>query len=138
MSELQPKTVELIKLADTMRDGEKRKFLERQAVQSYFAELARHLTEDEVLAWQKTNPVGTGWLCEFGKVMQEPRRTVDPVNYELALNWLRARYNELTAGELSESIFKRRLTSAALKKRRERLGLTSKRPQGPRPKSEGP
>jgi hypothetical protein len=138
LSELQPKTVELIKLADTMRDGEKRKFLERQAVQSYFAELAHHLTEDEVLAWQKTNPVGTGWLCEFGNVMQQPRRTVDPVNHELALNWLRARYNELTAGELSESIFKRRLTAAALKKRRERLGLTSKRPQGPRPKSEGP
>lgn len=140
MSELQPKTVEIVKIAKAEQDPEKRAFAERQAVQSYFAELAHYFSEEEILAWQKTNLVGTGWMCEFGEVMREPRRTIDPVNHELALNWLRARYNEQTARELSESIFKRIvrwLTPAALKKRRERLGLTTKRPQGPRPKSDG-
>jgi len=133
MSELQPKTVELLKQANATRDSEQRTNFEKQAVQSYFAELAHYLTEDQVLAWQKTNPVGTGWMCEFGNVLHEPRRTIDRVNHELALNWLRARYNELTAKQLSESIFKRVLRwlkPAAIKKRRERLGLTTKRKPG--------
>jgi hypothetical protein len=133
MSELQPKTVELLKIASATKDPVKREFVERQAVQSYFAELAHYFTEDEVLAWQRSNPVGTGWMCEFGEIMREPRRTIDPVNHELALNWLREKYNLLTAKELSESIFKRVLrwlTPDAIKKRRERLGLTTKRKPG--------
>ena len=139
MSELQPKTVALLKIADCTKDPEKRKFAEREAVQSFFAELAAHyFTEEEILAWQRSNPVGTGWMCEFGEVMREPRRTIDPVNHELALNWLREKYNLLTAAELSESIFQRvlrwlkldRLTPDAIKKRRERLGLTTKRKPG--------
>ena len=89
MCDLQPKTVELIKIANATKDPVKRQFVEREAVQSYFAELAHYFTEDEILAWQRTNPVGTGWMCEFGEVMREPRRTLDPVNHELALNWLR-------------------------------------------------
>jgi hypothetical protein len=108
-------------------------------VQSYFAELAHYYTEDQIHAWQKNNSVGTGWLCEFAEVMKNPRRTISPVNYELALNWLRKRYNELTEKELSLSIFERLLiwlTPSAIKKRRERLGLTTKRPSGPRAKSE--
>jgi hypothetical protein len=139
MSELQPKTVALIKIANCTKDPEKRKIAEREAVQSYFAELAHYFTEDEILAWQRTNPVGTGWMCEFGEVMREPRRTLDPVNHELALNWLRQKYNEMTAKELSVSIFKRIFlwfTPDAIKKRREKLGLTTKRPPGPRPKSD--
>jgi hypothetical protein len=98
-----------------------------------FAELAHYFTEDEVLAWQRSNPVGTGWMCEFGEVMREPRRTIDSVNHELALNWLRQRYNQMSAKELSVSIFKRILrwlTPDAIKKRRERLGLTTKRKPG--------
>ena len=139
MGELQPKTVELIKIANATKDPIKRQLVEREAVQSYFAELAHYFTEDEVLAWQRSNPVGTGWMCEFGEVMREPRRTIDPVNHELALNWLRQKYNLLTERKLSVSIFKRILkwlTPAAIKKRRERLGLTSKRPPGPPPKSD--
>ena len=137
MGELQPKTVELLKIANATKDPEKRRFVERQAVQSYFAELAHYFTEAEVLAWQKSNAVGTGWLCEFGDVMREPRRTIDPVNHELALNWLRERYNHLSANELSESIFKRLFRwfiPSAIKKRRERLGLTTKRKPGSPPK----
>jgi hypothetical protein len=117
----------------------KRQLVEREAVQSYFAELAHYWTEDEILAWQRSNPVGTGWMCEFGSVMHEPRRTIDAVNHELALNWLRRNYNLMTAEALSLSIFKRIfrwLTPGAIKKRRERLGLTSKRHPGPPPKSD--
>lgn len=138
MGELQPKTVELLKIADATKDPVKRKFVEREAVQSFFAELAHYFTEDEILAWQHSNPVGTGWMCEFGEVMREPRRTIDAVNHEIALNWLRQKYNLLSAKELSESIFQRvlrwlkldRMTPDAIKKRRERLGLTTKRKPG--------
>jgi hypothetical protein len=62
---LKPKTVELIKIADEMKDPAKRQQVEREAVQSYFAELAHYWTEEEVRAWQRNNPVGTGWMCEF-------------------------------------------------------------------------
>jgi hypothetical protein len=137
MGELQPKTVALIKIANATKDPVKRQMVEREAVQSYFAELAHYLREDEILAWQRSNPVGTGWMCEFGEVMREPRRTISPVNHELALNWLRQKYNEMTEKQLSVSIFKRIfiwLTPGAIKKRRERLGLTSRRRPGPPPK----
>lgn len=145
MSELQPKTVELIKIASATKDPAKKRFVEREAVQSYFAEIAHYLTEDEVLAWQKSNPVGTGWMCECAEVMSNPRRQLDPVNHELALNWLHLKYNEMTARELSQSIWSRiwkwlapgfKLTADFIKKRRERLGLTTKRPPGPRPNSD--
>jgi hypothetical protein len=133
MGELQTKTVELLKIANATKDPAKRNFVEREAVQSFFAELAHYFTEDEILAWQRSNPVGTGWMCEFGEVMREPRRTISPVNHELALNWLREKYNLLTAKQLSVSIFKKILiwlTPSAIKKRRERLGLTTKRKPG--------
>jgi hypothetical protein len=133
MGELHPKTVELIKIANTTKDPVAREVVGRKAVQSYFAELAHYFTEEEVLAWQRSNPVGTEWMCEFGEVMRNPRRIIDPVNYELALNWLRLKYNDLSAKKLSVSIFKRilrRLTPDAIKKRRERLGLTTKRKPG--------
>jgi hypothetical protein len=83
-------------------------------------------------------------MCEFGEVMREPRRMLDPVNHELALNWLRRKYNRMTAEVLADSIFKRiwrwvvpgfKITADFIKKRRERLGLTTKRPPGPPPKS---
>ncbi len=145
MSELQPKTVELLKIVDATKDPAKRQFVEREAVQSFFAELAAHyFTEDEIKAWQRSNPVGTGWMCEFAEVMSKPRRTLDPVNHELALNWLRQKYNEMTAKELSESVFSSvwkwlapgfRMTAEFIKKRREKLGLTTKRSTGPRPNS---
>jgi hypothetical protein len=130
---LQPKTVDLIRRADAETDPGKRQRLEREAVQAYFAELAHHWTEDQVLAWQRSNPVGTAWLCEFSTVFQEAPRELDPINHELALNWLRRKYNLLTAEELSDAILVatlQRLTPEALKKRRERLGLTTRRKPG--------
>lgn len=133
---LHPKTVSLIKQADETKDPQQRQKLEREAVAAYYAELAHHWTEDQVLAWQKSNPVGTSWMCEFARVLQEPEREVEPINYELAFNWLRKKYNLLTAEELSDAILVRtgqRLMPGTLKKRRERLGLTTKREPGPRP-----
>jgi hypothetical protein len=84
MGELQPKTVALMKIANTTKDPRKRQFVEREAVQSLYAEWAHYLTEDEILAWQRNNPVGTGWICEFAEVRREPRRQLDPINHELA------------------------------------------------------
>jgi len=145
MGELQPQTVELIKIANATKDPVKRQFVEHEAVQSLYAEWAHYFTEDEILAWQRSNPVGTGWMCEFGEVMRNPRKQLDPINHELALNWLRQKYNELTSKELTDSVFKRvwkwlapgfTLTADFIRKRRERLGLTTKRPPGPPPNSE--
>lgn len=136
---LQPKTVNLIQQADAAVDPEKRRKLEREAVDAYFAELASSWSEDEVLAWQRNNPIGTEWMCEFARVWEEPERRVDEVNYELAFNWLRRKYNLLTAEELSAMIFiatGQRLMPGTLKKRRERLGLTTKRTAGRRPNVE--
>ena len=130
---LHPKTVELIKRADATQDPQKRYKIERETVQAYFAELAHYWTEEEVLAWQRSNPIGTEWMCEFARVFEEPRREIDPIKHELAFNWLRRKYNLLTAEELSDSILiatLQRLTPEAIKKRRERLGLTTKRKPG--------
>ena len=136
---MHPKTVGLIRQAETTGNSELKEKYEREAIQAYFAEMAHSWTEDDVLAWQRSNPIGTEWMCEFTRVYQEPAREIDPINYEIALNWLRRKYNLLTAEELSDEILIRtgqRLMSATLKKRRERLGLTTKRPPGPRPNSE--
>jgi len=134
---LQPKTGNLDHQADSVEDPHKRQKLEREAVDAYFAELGQDWTEDQVMAWQSNNPVGTEWMCEFVRVLQEPERRVDEINYDLAFNWLRRKYNLLTAEELSDMILVatgQRLMPGALKKRRERLGLTTKRPPGPPPR----
>ena len=139
MAGMQPKTVELIHQADATDDPQKREKIEREAVQAYFADMAHYWTEDLVKEWQRSNPIGTEWMCEFARAWQEPKRELDPINYELALNWLRRKYNLLTAEELSDAILVmtgQRLAPGALKKRRERLGLTTKRQPGPRSNSE--
>lgn len=136
---MQPKTVELIRRADETTDPTARAKIEREAVHAFFADLAHHWTEDFVREWQRTNPIGTEWMCEFARVLAEPERDIDPINYELALNWLRRKYNLMTAEELSDAVLVatgQRVSPATLKKRRERLGLTTTRPPGPRPNSE--
>jgi len=130
---MQPKTVELLKQADATKDPQKREKLEHEAVEAYFAEMAHYWTEDLVKEWQRSNPVGTEWMCEFARVWQEPKREIDPINHELVLNWLRKKYNLLTQNELSDAILVmtgQRLMPGTLKKRRERLGLTTKRKPG--------
>jgi len=136
---MQPKTADLVFKADTAEKEENRQKLQKEAVQAFFAEMAHKWTEDEVLAWQRSNPVGSDWMVEFARVFQEPEKDIEPINYELAFNWLRRKYNLLTAEELSDAILiatGQRLTPGAIKKKRERLGLTTKRSPGPRPNEE--
>jgi len=136
---MQPKTVELIQRADETTDPQQRERVEREAVQAYFSDLAHHWTEDLVKEWQRNNPLGTEWMCHFARVFAEPERGIDPINHELALNWLRKKYNLLTSEELSDAILVatgQRVMPGTLKKRRERLGLTTKRSTGPRPNSD--
>jgi hypothetical protein len=139
MSELQPKTVELLKIAHCTKDPEKRKIAEREAVQSFVAELVHYYTKDEIDAWQRTNPLGIYWMRELASVFDQPRRQIDPINHELAFNWLREKYNQQTAAQLAESILEKvfrwlapgfKMTADFIKKRRERLGLTTKRKPG--------
>jgi hypothetical protein len=136
---LQPKTVTLMEKAYTTEEPREREKIEHEAVEAYFAEMAHYWTEDLVKEWQRSNPIGTEWMCEFARVWQEPKREIDPINHELVLNWLRRKYNLLTAEELSDAILVmtgQRVMPGTLKKRRERLGLTTKRPPGPRPNPE--
>jgi hypothetical protein len=136
---MHPKTVELIMKVDATSDPQRRQKLEREAVQAYFAEVATYWTDDLLMAWQRNNPVGSKWLCEFARMIEEPERELDPINHELALNWLRRGYNLLTENELSDAILiatGQRLMPGTLKKRRERLGLTTTRQPGPRPNPE--
>ena len=136
MAGMQPKTVSLMQQAEEAKDETERQKLEGDAVHAYFAELAPYWVEEMVMAWQRNNPVRSKFLCEFGKVIAAPERELDPINYELALNWIRRGYNLMTENELSEAIFKAtgvRVKPNTLKKKRANLGLSG-RPFGPRPK----
>lgn len=136
---MQPKTVALIQQAEEAKDDTQRQKLEREAIQAYFAEVATYWTDDLLMAWQRNNPVGSKWLCEFARMIEEPESQLDPINEELALHWLRRGYNLMTENELSDAILEatgQRLMPDTLKKRRGRLGLSTKRPPGPRPNSE--
>ena len=136
---MQPKTVALIEEANATSDPAKRAQIEFRAVSAYYAEMAHYWSKDVLLAWQRTNPIAAEWICEFTRVLYEPKREVHSVDHEIVLNWMRRGYNLLTAQELSDAIYKEtgeRLTPEALKKRRERLGLTTDRSPGPRPNSE--
>ncbi|MEZ5277614.1 MAG: hypothetical protein R3F07_14640 [Opitutaceae bacterium] len=136
---MQPMTAELVYRADTAEKAEDRERFQKEAVQAFFAEMAHKWTEDLVLDWQRNNPVGSKWMVEFARVLQEPEKDIEPINYELAFNWLRMKYNLLTENELSDAILLRtgqRLMPGTLKKRRERLGLTTQRTPGPRPNSD--
>jgi hypothetical protein len=136
---MQPKTAALLQQAYATEDVRKRRKLEREAVAAFFAELSHSWTEKEVKAWQRSNPIGTEWISEFTETLRKPKRKLSPVDHTLALDWLRKGYNLLTEKELSKAVYTvtgKRLSPAAIKKRRERLGLTTKRPTGPRQKTE--
>lgn len=133
---MQPKTAELVYRADTAENAEERERLQKEAVQAFFAEMAHKWTEHLVLEWQRNNPIGSKWMVELARILEEPEKDIEPINHELAFNWLRLKYNLLTENELSDAILVRtgqRLMPGTLKKRRERLGLTTKRRSGPPP-----
>jgi hypothetical protein len=136
---MQPNTVALLKQAGVSKDPQKREKIEREAVEAYFADMATYWREDLLKDWLRSNPAGSKWLRKFARMIEQPERELDPVDLELALNWLRRGYNLLTESELSDAILTatgRRLKAGTIKKRRVRLGLTTKRQPGPRPKSE--
>lgn len=136
---LQPETVKLIRSANAAHDERSRLDFEKNAVNAFFADLAHYWSDDFVRRWQQSNPIGKEWMGLFSRVLERPKRELDPVDYELALNWLKRKYNLLTAAELAQSVFERtgkRLNPSAIKKRRERMGLTTDRTPGPRPNSE--
>jgi hypothetical protein len=131
---MQPRTVALMQQAEDAKDETQRQKWEREAVHAFFAELAPYWVEDMVMAWQRNNPVGSKFLCEFGRVMEAPERELDLINHELALNWLRRGYNLMTENELSGAVFKatgQRVKPNTLRKKRGKLGLATKRPFGP-------
>lgn len=140
MAGMQPRTVALIYKAHDETDPKRRAEIEREAVKAFFADMAHQWDDETLSAWLKTNPAGLEWLNEFARVRSAKKLELDSVNYELVLNWLRQKYNLLTAEELSQAILEttgKKIRPASIKKRRERLGLTTKRSPGPRPKSEG-
>lgn len=136
---INPKTVALLQKANETKDPAQRALIERKAVEAYFAEVATYWTDDMIKAWQRSNPVGSEWMCEFARVMEEPERQLDPINHELALNWIRRGYNLMTENELSDAIriaTGQRLMPGTLRKKRDNLGLKTRRPRGPRPNSD--
>jgi hypothetical protein len=136
---MQPKTVSLIEEAYAADNPVQRENAEFEAVSAYYAEMAHYWNSEAVKAWQRSNPIAAEWIKEFARVFQKPRKELDAIDHEIVLNWLRRGYNFLTAEELSDAVFQatgKQMTPEALKKRRERLGLTTKRPPGPRPNSE--
>jgi hypothetical protein len=134
---IQPKTVTLLNQSETTGDKEERVHCEREAVSSYFAELAHHWNPEQVLEWQRRNPLRSEWLCEFARVLKNPARRLDSIDHTIVLHWLRRGLNLLTAEELASFVFDvtgELLEPATIQKRRQRLGLTTKRPPGPPPR----
>lgn len=136
---MQPKTVALLVEAYATDDPGQRANSEFEAVSAYYAETAGYWKSDVFKDWQRNNPIAAEWMNEFSRVFHKPRKELDPVDHEIVLNWLRRGYNFLTAEELSDAVLKetgKQISPEAIKKRRERLGLVTKRPPGPRPNSE--
>lgn len=134
---IQPKTVALIHQAEETKDEVQRKKLECEAVKAFFAEVATYWTEDMIEAWLRTNYPGSKWLRVFAKMIEKPECELDPIEHELALNWLRRGYNLMTENELSAAILKatgQHVKPNTVKKKRANLGLPTKRPFGPDPK----
>lgn len=136
---MQPKTVTLMERAYATDDPVERARIEFEAVSAFYAEMAHYWPPLLVKEWQTTNPISAKYMREFIEVLDRRKREIDPIDHEIVLNWLRRNYHLSTAEELSDAIFENtgeRLTAEALKKRRQRIGLNSDRPPGPRPKSE--
>lgn len=135
-----PKTVELAQQAEQTSDAGLRRKLEGESLEAYFAENAPGWPELIFKAWQRLNPIGLKWmqwLYVWNARRMKRRKEISATDYELAFNWRWNRYYTLTAPELAERVCaatNERCTSEAIKKRRERLGLTTDLPPGPPPR----
>ena len=142
ISAILPKTVELAEKAEQAADADVRQQLEKESLEAYFAENAPGWPPILFKAWQHLNPIGfkwMQWLYVWNSRQMKRRKKINVIDYELAFNWRWKDYYSLTADELKNAVFKvtKQLLSAdAIKKRRERLGLTTIRQTGPRPNPE--
>jgi hypothetical protein len=140
LSVILPKTVELAEKAEQIANDESRQELEKESLEAYFAENAPGWWPMVFKAWQHLNPIGLKWmqwLYVWNSRQMKRRKEINDVDYELAFNWRWKRYYSLTAEQLRDEIqkeTKQSLSPEAIKKRRERLGLTTQRPPGPPPK----
>jgi hypothetical protein len=142
LSAILPKTVELAEKAEQVADAEIKKQLELESLEAYFSENAPGWSPIVFKAWQHLNPIGfkwMQWLYVWNSRQMKHRKEINEIDYELAFNWRWEGYYSLTADELKDAVFKATkqiLSADAIKKRRERLGLTTIRQPGPRPNSE--
>jgi hypothetical protein len=143
LSVILPKTVELAERAEQTPDAEIRRQLEAESLEAYFAENAPGWSPFIFKAWQHLNPIGLKWmqwLYIWNSRQMKRRKEINVADYEMAFNWRWKQYYQLTAEELRDAVkneTRQLLNVEALKKRRERLGLTTQRPTGPPPKSSG-
>ena len=132
-----PRTAELTEEAECSVDPETRRRLEAESLEAFFAENAPGWPAWIFKAWQHLNPIGLEWmkwLYVWSSKQRRRPKEVNEVDYELAFNWMWKGYYSLTAEELAQEVFKQTkqlLSPEAIKKRRERLGLTTQRPPGP-------
>ena len=142
LSAILPKAVELAEQAEQTADSETKRELERESLEAYFAENAPGWSPIIFKAWQHLNPIALKWmqwLYVWNSRQMKRRKEINGIDYELAFNWRWNKYYSLTAEELRDEVFKatKQLLSAdAIKKRRERLGLTTIRQPGPKPNPE--
>jgi len=138
LSPVSPRTVEIFSQSITATDPAERDRLQLEAVQAYLADTVKTWSNEEFKDWQKSNPIDKKWVPDTADSLKSPVMAVDPVNFELALNWIARRYNEMKPDELAEIIYKvtgERLTPVAIRKRHYRgLGLMTKRKAGAKPK----
>lgn len=142
LSVILPKTVELVAQAEATTDAAMREELENESLEAYFAENAPGWSPLIFKAWQHLNPIAfkwMQWLYVWNSRQMKKRKEINAVDYELAFNWRWKGYFLLTAEQLRDEVqkeTKQLFSPEAIKKRRERLGLTTQRPPGPPPKSE--
>jgi hypothetical protein len=137
LSSIIPKTVELAEKAEQTTDAKIRQQLEQESLEAYFAENAPVWPSGIFKAWQRLNPIGLKWmqwLYVWYSRQTKRRKGINAADYDLAFNWRWKRYYLLTAEQLKDEVLKatkQRFSAEAIKKRRERLGLTTQRPPGP-------
>ena len=127
-----PRTVALLLRAQAAAEPE-RDALQREASETYKLETAARAG----IILDATNKPKE--ITALAKALKQERRWYDEVDVFLAANWMPKQYAALTAKELADVIRRgtgHRLSPAAIKKRRERLGLVTKRPTGPRQRVE--
>jgi hypothetical protein len=148
LRKVMPRTVELVEKAEALDDEIEKGEVLRESVNAFFIENGQFFSEEIFTAWQQSNPLPKrcwAWIQKRIAGNKFKRSIIDPVDYELTANWNEPRkgqtksYRDMTAQELAETLHQItgiELNEEQVKKRRQRLGLTTARPFGPRPRSE--